>query len=645
MSGIVGIYYLNNQPVERQQLGQMVDTLAHRGPDGADVWCSGSVGLGHRMLWTTPESLLEKLPLVNQTGDLVLTSDCRIDNRDELISALHFDNCPSDKITDSDLVLAAYQKWGEQCPEHLLGDFAFAIWDKGKQELFCARDHFGVKPFYYYSSVNIFAFATEIKGLFCLPEIPRKLNEKKVADNLGLGISDARITFYQDILRLPPAHIMKVSCKGVQLQSYWSLDPHRELRLSSDEEYAAKFREIFTEAVRCRLRSAFPVGSMLSGGLDSSSITCMARELYSDNENSKIHTFSAIHEQVTECDERFYQDAVLAKGGLEPHRLNTDGISPLADLERVIWHQDEVQGLANFYASWFLYDSAKTQGVRVILDGFDGDNTVSHGMGYLTELAEAGRWLTLALEVRAFSKNRNQPWIPPLLAWIRVYGLKPLIPKFLILRVVQRILLGLSRRLMNRSKGKTKSPDFNHILNRDFIKRYESSENSIQQKQAKTERESQYLRLIDPGEQNTLEKLNSAGGAFDIDVRFPFWDKRLVEFCLSLPAEQKLKQGWGRVVMRRAMEGIMPKEVQWRHGKTDHSKSFNHGLIAFERECLDEVILKHPEIIENYVNLAALQEAYERFLTGKATGDEEVTIWNVLSLALWLHKTQLMLNI
>ncbi|MBW4668552.1 MAG: lasso peptide isopeptide bond-forming cyclase [Cyanomargarita calcarea GSE-NOS-MK-12-04C] len=635
MSAIVGIHYLDGRPVE-QELGRMVDILAHRGPDGADIWIDGPVGFGHRMLWTTPESLLEKLPLVSQSGDVVITADCRIDNREELISAFQLEKCPPEKITDSQLILAAYEKWGQQCPEHLLGDFAFAIWDKREQTLFCARDHFGVKPFYYYSSGQTFAFATEIKGLLCLPEVPRQLNEKKIADHFGLGGLDTTITFYQHILRLPAAHIMKVSCQGVQLQSYWSLDPNRELRLGSDEEYAAKFREIFTEAVRCRLRSAFPVGSMLSGGLDSSSITCVAQELYSNNENSKLHTFSAIHEQITECDERFYQNAVLAKGGLESHQLNTDALSPLSDLDRVLWHQDEVQSLANFYANWFLYDSASSHGVRVILDGFDGDNTVSHGTGYLTELAEAGHWLTLASEVRAFSKNLNQPWIPPLLAWMRVYGLNPLISKFFILRV-----LGSLRRLMRYSKRGAKPSELSNILSRDFIQRYESSNDSTKRKRPKTERESQYRRLTDPGEQNTLEKLNSAAAAFCIEPRFPFWDKRLIEFCLSLPPEQKLNRGWGRMVMRRAMEGIMPKEIQWRPGKTDHSQSFNHGLLTFERECLDDVILKHPEVIESYVNLSVLQEAYQRFLTGKATGDEAVTIWNILSLALWLRKTEL----
>ena len=177
MSGIAGIYYLDGRPVEGMDVQRMIDSIAHRGPDGCGVWTDGSVGLGHRMLWTTPESLHEKLPLTNKSGDLTITADARIDNRDELISALNFNGRPRETITDSEIILAAYEKWGEKCPEELLGDFSFAIWDKRKQIVFCGRDHFGVKPFYYHLSEKIFTYASEIKAMLCLQHVPRRLNE------------------------------------------------------------------------------------------------------------------------------------------------------------------------------------------------------------------------------------------------------------------------------------------------------------------------------------------------------------------------------------------------------------------------------------------------------------------------------------
>ncbi len=278
MSAIVGIYYLDNRPVNSLHLDHMLKSLAHRGPDGAEAWQEGPIGLGHGRLWTTPESVQEKLPLVNKTGDFILTADARIDNRNELIAALEVTDRPSHEITDGELILRAYERWGEYCPEKLLGDFAFALWDRRRQVLFCARDPFGVKPFYYYHSDRIFAFASEIKALLCLPEVPRRLNEVRVADYLLSILEDKVITFYWEIFRLPPGHGMTVGRERVLIRSYWSLDPTYAIRYDSNEEYAEAFHDLFREAVCCRLRSAFPIGSTLSGGLDSSSVVCMARK-------------------------------------------------------------------------------------------------------------------------------------------------------------------------------------------------------------------------------------------------------------------------------------------------------------------------------------------------------------------------------
>ena len=173
----------------------------------------------------------------------------------------------------------------------------------------------------------------------------------------------------------------------MRLHCYWSLDPTSELRLGSDEEYAAAYREMFTEAVRCRLRSAFPRGSHLSGGLDSSSVTCVARKLSQQTDTARWHTFSNIFEDVPQCDERPFINAVLAQGGYIPHYIHADRSSPLMDLERVFWHQEEPAIGPNHFLPWQLNRAASQAGVRVVLDGFDGDTTVSHGAVRFTELA------------------------------------------------------------------------------------------------------------------------------------------------------------------------------------------------------------------------------------------------------------------
>ena len=395
MSGIVGIYYLDGRPVEREALGRMVDTLAHRGPDGADVWCEGSVGLGHRMLWTTPESLLEQLPLVDRTGNLVLTADARIDNRDELISALSLSDRPAEKITDSDLILAAYKKWGRQCPGKLIGDFAFAIWDKCKRVLFCARDHMGVKPFYYYHEPGkFFAFASEIKGLLCLEAVPRRVNEAKVGVYLCQLSGFAQLkpdTFYEDILRLLPAHSMVLSERGMEFQSFWDLDGEaKKIQLSSDGEYVEAFKERFTEAIACRLRSAYPVASTLSGGLDSSSVSCVARNLLrQQNHQAELLTVYADC-AVPSADEKAYVNTVLAQGGFKHQIAIVSG--PISSAQTVTpWIDQPVQMPTPAMLLAFS-QSVQQQGARVVLTGHDGDTIVSHGQDYLNELVELGEW-------------------------------------------------------------------------------------------------------------------------------------------------------------------------------------------------------------------------------------------------------------
>ncbi len=269
---------------------------------------------------------------MSRTGELVLTADARLDNREELIGGLGLDDRPPGEITDSQLILAAYERWGEDCPKHLVGDFAWVIWDGRQQTLFAARDHFGAKPFYYYFDQDrILVFASEIQAILAVPGVPRQLNEVMVADYLLPRFDDQTITFYQGILRLPPAHCLRYGPGGVKTWSYWSLDPSRELRCKSPQDYLEGFHHHFLEAVRPRLRSAFPVGAMLSGGLDSSAITCVARHLLASGNGPPLKTFSAIFPKVPESDEQPFINAVLAQGNLEPHYIHGDELNPLGD--------------------------------------------------------------------------------------------------------------------------------------------------------------------------------------------------------------------------------------------------------------------------------------------------------------------------
>ena len=600
----------------------MVASLAHRGPDGAGAWVHGAIGLGHRLLATTPESLHEQLPLLHPTEPLALTADVRLDNRDELMGAL---GILDPMISDSALLLKSYEEWGERCPERLLGDFAFAVWDGRCRTLFCARDHMGVKPFYYFHKAGrMCAFASEMKALLCLPEIPHRLNEVRVADLLVPMLEDQEATIFRDLLRLPPGHCMTVSREGSRLRRYWAPDPSLMVQPGSDEEYAGALRKLFMEAVNCRLRSVYPVGATLSGGLDSSSITVTARHLLGSAGLGPLHTFSCIFDEVPECDERAFIKAVLAAGADTSHFVHGDRLAALATLDRPGWQEDELYFFPNHFLFWALYNKAREQGVRVLLDGNYGDDTLSHGMGFLPELARAGHLVGLATEIAGFARRFNvSRW-----SALRTHVLAPLLPPPM--RRVWRWLRGRERW------------DMDPVIRRDFAVRIGLAERLAafcgdQMRPARGEREAHRRDLSSGLIAFSNEALDLLAGVQGVEPRYPFLDKRLVEFCLACPGEQKIRHGQTRMVMRRAMAGLLPEPVRWRDGKTSLSANFHRALLTFERLRLERIIFTDSTVIEPYVDLPVLRSTYHRFLKHRRKRDA-FTIWRIVYLANWLQR-------
>lgn len=640
MSGIIGTYYLDGRPVEPTIITKMVDKLAHRGPDGADIWISGNVGLGHRMLWTTPESLTEKLPL--QQGALTITADARIDNRDELIAALGLENPASNPLADSEIILAAYEKWGEDCPDKLLGDFAFVIWDHRNQILFCARDYFGVRPFFYhYSPQRLFVFGSEIKALFSVPEVPRRLNEFRVLDYLEMDIEDQSITFYQGVFRLPPAHTLTISLTDIRLKRYWSLNPHIELQLSSEQEYAEAYLDVFSKAVHCRLRSAFPIGSALSGGLDSSSIICIAKEFLKQQGKPHLRTFSAIFDEVPESDERPYINAVLAQGDLIPHYIHADQVSPLVDLENVLWHQDEPFFVPNLFIHWELYKAAQAQGVRVFLDGYLGDNIVGYGWEYLIELAQSGQWLSLFKELKASEKN--YPGYSSLKMtgdYIWAHSVKPAIPR--------RFKDIVKRLRFRRPQLATTAPTAT-LISDEFVQRIrqqaqcQPANTTIPHALSKpiSVVKQDYYQTMTSGEIPLgLEIADKIASAFSTEARFPFTDRRLAELCLAIPASQRIHDGFSRMIVRRALRHHLPDKVCWRAGKGNLSQNFDHSLLTFEQQRLQDIFFKNAQVIAPFINIAQLQQQYSDFVAQQGTEGSIPDVWTASTLALWLNQIQ-----
>ena len=628
----------------------MSDVLVHRGTDGAHTWVDRNLGLGHRMLWTTPESVSEQLPFVDRASGLAITADARIDNREELFSLLEIRQ-PLAELSDSKLILAAYSKWRDDCPKKLLGDFAFAIWDHQHQRLFCARDHFGVKPFYYHLSETSFAFATELKALLCLSDVPRRVNETTIADYFIKNFQDKQETFYEDLLRLSPGHSLSVQCEGSRLSSYYALEPTRALTLNSNEEYAEGLREIFTEAVHCRMRSALPVGSFLSGGLDSSSIACVARNLLRERNGQPLPTFSLVYDRIKECDERRYINAVLAQGGFEPYFLSGDYLTPLNELENVCGWQDRVSIAPGSPSSLGMYDLIKHSGVRVIFDGHDGDNAVSYGYGVLDELAQAGHWFALAAEARQLAPFVQMSQWKIIKAYVRKYRWRPLMQNHSTLRRADQIRRRLAQPTSDRSWNVTDHTARRELINKNLarrtnaVERYKAS-NQTRPNSEHIAREEHYQAITNGVQSLGLEENNSTAAAFGLEARYPFWDKRLIEYCLSLPAAQKCFRGWNRVVMRRAMDRVLPNEVCWRREKTDFTANFLDGL-SRDRDRLRQLIFADSEVVSHYFEMSALQKAYARFDSRRDDDDSFEArsaariLWDVAALVSWSRSSAL----
>ena len=314
----------------------------------------------------------------------------------------------NENISDSYFILKSYEKWGEQCPKHLLGDFVFVIWDKIRKEIFCARDHFGVKPFYYYLSNETFLFSSEINALKYHDEVGSDYNNIRIATYLVPLAENREYTFYESIKRLPAASTLSINSSTIKKTTYWELDINKEILMDSDEEYAQRFLQIFSEAIKCRMRSAYPTGSLLSGGLDSSSIVCtMHNILKEENSGYDLKTFSVIFDDLTICDEQEYIDEVLLLDNLEPYFVKGDNYSPLNEIHTVLEGIGEPFNVPNLYLHRELYREAKKRNVRVLLDGFDGDTTVFFEERYALDLAREMQLKKLFSELNFMAKKNN----------------------------------------------------------------------------------------------------------------------------------------------------------------------------------------------------------------------------------------------
>ena len=611
MSAIGGTWNLDGAPVDTSFMDAMMSDVSHRGPDGRSTWSNGSVTLAHCLLITTPEAANVRQPMT--MGSSVIAFDGRLDNRKELIDQLQ----PGNKdCGDSELALRAYERWGEQMPAHLIGDFAFALWDEAKEQWLCARDHTGIKILYYFFDGHTFIFGSEIKQLLRSPRVPRSLDVAQLSLFLSLKVGDGEHTFFNSVKRVPAGHSLLVRRSGITSRAYWELDPTRTVQLASREEYAERYREIFQEAVRCRLRSVGPVGCMLSGGVDSPSVYANAKQILQsgDTSGSDLHSFSWVFPNMPVMDESKRIHQVIGETTPQNHFINGEdywGMKPIPGHHVALDEPYTAPYEALLRAT---FDEARSEGVRVLLTG-QGGEMATVGIDYLLDLLTRFHWL----EYRKTLSNQPKR-----------------IKRIVFRRCMKQLLPDWATRRLTHTEGAA----LPRWLNQEFLTgadEYEAGQNSkTRGKRLTREQRATYRAVAMAGMSPWTAWAEQTGSQFGLEMRHPFWDVRLIEFLASIPPKENFEVSWSKLVLRRAMDGILPKEVSWQRGKTSLRSLFDYGATQKEAERLEkmsaDLVLSDLSVIDN----RAFVEDFGRYRNGDHTNRDY--FWAAFVAEEWLRQ-------
>ncbi|OFX88396.1 MAG: hypothetical protein A2W99_07955 [Bacteroidetes bacterium GWF2_33_16] len=580
------------------------------------------VGFGQVLFSPSPETGFFS------TSDYIVIADCRIDNKQQLAENLQLNelNPPDDY-----LILKAYEKWGVQCAEHIVGDFAFAIWNKQKEEIFCARDHFGIKPFYYCFDEKGFIFSSEIKAILTQTDLDFTPNEQYIADTLSIVKSEKDSTFYSEIKKLPPAHYFVLKNDQLEVKEYWKLLPQETLGLNHDE-IINQFKELLVEAVKCRASENLIIGSELSGGIDSSSITAIAAQfcrvktfshVMPDNLLGKIHPFKDEREYITllddYCDiqERFF---ITSESTGVLNAINQN----LEDLEFITQQNFSV-------FSDCLYIKAQEEGVSILFSGFGGDEVVSSKSGsYMDELASQGLWNELKQDLKNQNLTKKNYY-----KRLYKYYLKNKLPVFF--------------RLI--SKLKEKSPWYegkfeNLAINKLFSDKMKIRERyyfQFEKNEKITSQEKNIERICHPHVSQRLEYCSTAARKFGIEYSYPLFDKRLIEYYLSMPVLLKARNGVQRYTIRKAIEKFVPEKIYQRNDKSGTTIPTTFMRMLSDKDKISEIILRakaNPKITQ-YINLDAYEKWFSKLCKRSEQKENSINpgaFYNYLKLILFIEK-------
>ncbi len=587
MCGIAG-YYDASEPASESRVRAMANRLAHRGPDAdgfaliatksGQVWTGErskpdarfDLALGHRRLSIIDLSDAGRQPMASPDGKHWIVYNGEVYNYVELRAELATKGHSFRTGSDTEVLLAAYREWGIECLSRCNGMWGFALWDQAKRELVCARDRFGVKPLYYAYGADWFVFGSEIKAVLAHPRVARRPNDAIVYDFLSLKLLDhTSETFFAGVYKLPAGHTLTYRPGSTpELRRYWDVTPAFSLDADPAGEPAAiaRFEELFEDAVRVRLRADVPIGTCLSGGVDSSSIVVTANQLMFDElelpralVGDRQRTFSACFDDAR-FDERKFIDEVIAKTGASSYRVFPSGERLWDELPKLVAQMDEPIASTSQYSQYNVFRLVKESGVTVTLDGQGADELMAGYVGYhgvlLATLARAGKLIAAGREAYATWKRAGRGRSAAQLAGRALYGLLPssistpirtaLAPRF---APEGRAQLVIDRDLDTRFAARRL----------DWIEQRAASMHDLGAKLYADTFQFSLPALLRFADRNSM--------AFSIESRTPLLDYRLAEHIFALPLSMIMRGGWTKWIFRRAMQDQLPPAVQWRRDK------------------------------------------------------------------------------
>jgi asparagine synthase (glutamine-hydrolysing) len=595
MCGIAGIISSDQRKITRDRLQRMTDAVAHRGPDGEGIWINGTgnAGFGHRRLSVIDLSMAAAQPM-HYLDRYSIVYNGEIYNHPELREILGRKGYLFRTRSDTEVILAAFDCFREECLGYFDGMFAFAIWDETKQSLFAARDRFGEKPFYYSLDEVQLNFASEKKALWA-GGLSKKINQPLLLNYLVLGhtqtAADTTITFHEDIYSLPPAHYLLFDLPGFQFQltSYWDCDKEKQNPLP-ESDAMERLKELFFISVKRRLRSDVPLGTSLSGGLDSSSIAAVI-----SGEGERPPTFSAVFPGF-EKDESAYIRILTQRFNLGNYPVSPNAEDLIQDFESLCYHQEEPFSSASIYAQFKIFEQARKQDVKVLLDG-QGADEIFAGYAkyipwYLQEILRKQPW-KLFSEKKALKRNHlsfNWGWKNYLAAWFPA-------------QTAYQLEKRESRKIVR-----------DPYITDDYKQLYFDRQSIFKPLVFKLN-DLLYFNTCGPGLEELLRYADRNSMSQGRELRLPFLYHELVEFIFSLPSTFKIRDGWTKWLLRKTMSDHLPPEITWRRDKIGFEppqKNWmeNQGfkdLLQEARKTLVEKNILNPRVLSKKIQP---QDAY-----------------------------------